>query len=319
MLRLEGLRKHFPGFDLAVSLEVASGQNLALLGPSGSGKSTLLRIIAGLETPEAGRILLESQDITSLPPEARRIGMVFQDYALFPHLDVYENIAFGLREARWERNRLDVRVKEMLELTHLGPHRRKKPHQLSGGERQRVALGRALASLPKVLLMDEPLGALDSKLRQELLTELRELLKQLQIPAIVVTHDQTEAFVLAQQVAVLRAGKVEQIATPEGLYNRPKNEWMARFLGHPNILSSEQSHSLGLASKPHLLPLQALKLGHGNLARIQERVFMGKEVRLKLEWRGLELFWEGSDPGPLESIPLELDLSRAVPLDNSPS
>ncbi len=316
MLLLKGLKKGFPGFSLEVSLELPSGQTLALLGPSGSGKSTLLRLVAGLEAPESGQVLLGDEDLTPLPPEKRNMGMVFQDYALFPHLNIYENLAFGLREARWEDAKIGSRVEELLELTHLEPHARKRPHQLSGGERQRVALGRALANLPKVLLMDEPLGALDLNLREELLLELRQILKQTQIPTLVVTHDQSEAFVLAQRVAVLRGGRIVQVDSPENLYRHPADVWTARFLGHDNILSAEQSAALGLAIRPHLLPLNAFIFGRGTQAKVLERIFLGSRVQLKLSWKGLELSWEGPDPGPVEAVLLELDLSKVVPLEN---
>lgn len=243
-----------------------------MLGPSGSGKSTLLRLIAGLEAPEVGEIWLDGSEITFLAPEARRVGLVFQDYALFPHLSVWENIAFGLREARWDGASIRQRLTELLDLTHLGPHAQKRPHQLSGGERQRVALARALASRPRLLLLDEPLGALDLKLRNELLWELRAILRQTEVPTIVVTHDQSEAFVIADQVALLRNGAVVQTGSPEQLFRNPKNAWVAGFLGHRNLLSAQQSQQVGLPARPHLLPPEAITLGHGEEARVEERV-----------------------------------------------
>lgn len=314
MLVLESLKKTYPGFALEVSLEVAAGETLALLGPSGSGKSTLLRLVAGLEAPESGHIFLDGKDLTNFPPEARKVGMVFQDYSLFPHLNVYENLAFGLREARWEQTRIVSRVDELLKATHLGPHAQKRPHQLSGGERQRVALGRALANLPKVLLMDEPLGALDLNLREGLLIELRQILRQTQIPTLVVTHDQSEAFALAHRVAVMRAGEIIQLDAPENLYHHPKNVWTARFLGHDNILTPQQSEALNLPAQPHLLPLNSFRFGQGPLALVRERIFLGSKVQLRLDWNGLELIWEGSDFQPTQEILLELDLSKAIPL-----
>ncbi|MBO1438118.1 ABC transporter ATP-binding protein [Meiothermus sp. CFH 77666] len=317
MLRLVGLSKTYPGFALSVSLEVPPGQTLALLGPSGSGKSTLLRLVAGLEAPDSGQVWLNETELTPLPPEARRVGFVFQDYALFPHLSVSENIAFGLREARWDNARVRERVAELLELTHLSPHAHKRPDQLSGGERQRVALARALAHRPQVLLLDEPLGALDLKLRQELLLELRAILRQTAVPSIVVTHDQSEAFVIAHQVTILREGTLVQQGAPEQLFNRPKNPWVATFLGHRNVLTAEQSQHIGLPARPHLLPLEALTLGEGEEARVQERIFKGFTVALELAWRGQKLYWEGPEPGlyPGDTARVRVDWSKVVALE----
>ena len=323
MLRLEALVKTFPGFALDVErLEVEGGETLALLGPSGSGKSTLLRLIAGLDQPDprlptpGPRITLDETDLLPLPPEKRGIGMVFQDYALFPHMTVRENIAFGPKEARWERERLGARVDELLELTHLGPQAGKRPDQLSGGERQRVALARALANLPKVLLLGEPLGALDRELREELLPLLRDLLRGSGILTLVVTHDQTEAFALADRVAVMLAGRIVQLDTPEGLYNRPEDLWTATFLGHKNLLSAGQSQSLGLPREPHLLPPRALKLARGEDAEVRERLFLGPRVALTVCWRGIVLRWEGqSEAQAGERVGLEVDLAQAVPLE----
>lgn len=316
MLRLQNLSKSYPGFELEASLEVATGQTVALLGPSGSGKSTLLRIVAGLETPDSGQVWLGQTELSGLPTEQRGVGMVFQDYALFPHLSVAENIAFGLREARWERPRADARVEELLALTHLGPHLRKRPGELSGGERQRVALARALANLPQVLLLDEPLGALDLKLREELLLELRGILRQTAIPTLVVTHDQSEAFILAQQVALMRAGRIVQVDSPERLYHHPRDVWTAHFLGHKNILSGQTSLRLGLPDQPHLLPLSSLELGSGEEAEVLDRVFMGAQVGLWLGWQGIKLYWEGNDVGLQsgQTTQIRVDVSKAVAL-----
>lgn len=314
MLLLQTLQKSYPGFSLEVSLEIAEGETLALLGPSGSGKSTLLRLVAGLETPDTGQVFLDGKDLTHLPPEARNMGMVFQDYSLFPHLNVYQNLAFGLQEARWEPAKLASRVEELLRATHLESHLHKRPHQLSGGERQRVALGRALANLPRVLLMDEPLGALDLTLREELLLELRQILRQTRIPTLIVTHDQTEAFALAHRVAVMRNGKIVQLDAPETLYNQPKDVWTAKFLGHDNVLSAGQSQALNLPAQPHLLPLGSFRWGRGTETRVLERLFLGPRIRLRLDWKGLELVWEGPDFGTQQELWLELDLSQVIPL-----
>lgn len=323
MLRLEHLRKTLASFTLEVPLlEVGDGEILGLLGPSGSGKTTLLRLIAGLEPPDSPppHMLLDGVDLTPLPPERRGIGMVFQDYALFPHLNVRDNLAFGLREARWEPTRLQKRVDELLELTRLGPQAHKRPEALSGGERQRVALARALANLPGVLLLDEPLGALDRELREGLWLELRELLRRAGVLTLVVTHDQPEAFALADRVALLRAGRVVQIDTPERLYNHPKDSWAAAFLGHKNLLSPEQSRLLGLSERPHLLPNRALHLGAGEPATVRERLFLGARTVLSLEWRGFLLYWEGdeSQAQPGQTVSLRVELQQAVVLEAGP-
>jgi putative spermidine/putrescine transport system ATP-binding protein len=318
VLRLEALSKTYPGFSLRVSLALESGLTLGLLGPSGSGKSTLLRLVAGLESPDSGSVSLGQTELTHLSPERRNIGMVFQDYALFPHLSVWENIAFGPKEARWERARVASRVEELLELTGLTPQAKKRPEQLSGGEQQRVALARALANRPQLLLLDEPLGALDRGLREELLMDLRHILRSTHTTAIAVTHDQEEAYKLAHLVAVMQAGRVVQVDTPEQLYRQPANLWVAQFLGHRNVLGAEQSAALGLAAGSYLIPQSAIKLGAGTItAVVGERIFMGERVGLWLDWRGQRLYWEGPDPGLAEGqeLGLAVDLSQARVLE----
>lgn len=319
VLVLRELRKSYPGFSLELSLTLPKGQTLALLGPSGSGKSTVLRLIAGLEYPDSGSIRMEERELLTLPPEKRRVGMLFQDFALFPHLSVYENIAFGLREAGWPREQLEQRVRALLEQTHLTPQAHKLPHLLSGGERQRVALARAMAPNPDLLLLDEPLGALDRRLREALVLELRELLSGDGPTAIVVTHDQQEAFLLADQVAVMREGRLAQVGPPETLYRHPADPWVARFLGHRNLLSPEQSSQLGLPRKAHLIPTAALELGQGPQARVLERLFMGERVGYWLEWQGLRLYHESGESAWQEgqSLSLSLDLSRLIPLEGA--
>jgi len=319
VLVLRELRKDYPGFSLELSLSLPKGQTLALLGPSGSGKSTVLRLIAGLEHPDSGSIHMDGRELHPLPPEKRRVGMLFQDFALFPHLSVYENIAFGLREAGWPRERLERRVQALLEQTRLTPQAHKLPHLLSGGERQRVALARAMAPNPDLLLLDEPLGALDRRLRETLVLELRALLSGDGPTAIVVTHDQQEAFLLADQVAVMREGRLAQVGPPETLYHRPVDTWVARFLGHRNLLSPEQSAQLGLPHKAHLIPPAALVAGRGPQARVLERLFMGERVGYWLEWQGLRLYCEGSEGTWQEGqeLSLHLELSRAIPLEGA--
>jgi ABC-type Fe3+/spermidine/putrescine transport system ATPase subunit len=238
MLRLEALTKRF-GSTVAVdelSLEVGQGEFLSLLGPSGCGKTTTLRMIAGFESPTAGRIELAGGDVTRLPPQRRGMGMVFQNYALFPHLDVFENVAFGLRTRRIGRKDLADRVTAVLKRVDLGGYERRRIQELSGGQQQRVALARALAPEPPVLLLDEPLSNLDASLRERTRTELRSLLKRLGITAVFVTHDQEEAFALSDRIAVMHAGRLEQIDVPETLYAQPATAFVAGFLGRASFL-----------------------------------------------------------------------------------
>ncbi|UJA21806.1 ABC transporter ATP-binding protein [Thermoleophilia bacterium SCSIO 60948] len=239
-LRVSGLRKYF-GETRAVDgldLEVPAGRICALLGPSGCGKTTALRAIAGLERADAGEITIGDRVVSSdskwTPPEKRRIGMVFQDYALFPHLDVSGNVGYGLG-----RNPDAARIAEVLDLVGLGAERDRPVHQLSGGQQQRVALARALAPRPELVLLDEPFSNLDAILRERLREEIREILSEAGVTALFVTHDQQEALSLAETVAVMRAGRIEQVGTPEEVYTRPVNRWMAEFLGEVELLDGE--------------------------------------------------------------------------------
>ncbi len=237
-IHLQGLAKQF-GSVVAVNnlnLELAEGELIAFLGPSGCGKTTTLRMIAGFEAADAGRILLGGRDVTSLPPEQRDTGMVFQNYALFPHLTVHENVAFGLKMRKRPKREIKERVIAILnkvQLTDLG-HRY--PRQLSGGQQQRTALARALVINPTVLLLDEPLANLDAKLREEMRFYIRQLQQEVSITTIYVTHDQAEALVLADRIAVMRSGILQQIGTPEEIYARPRNAWVAGFVGLTNLV-----------------------------------------------------------------------------------
>ena len=238
MLRLEALGKRF-GDTAAVhdlSLEVAEGEFLSLLGPSGCGKTTTLRMIAGFESPTAGRIRMAGRDVTTLRPQDRAMGMVFQSYALFPHLDVYENVAFGLKAQRVPRAELPGRVARALELVDLAGYERRKVQELSGGQQQRVALARAIAPEPPLLLLDEPLSNLDAALRERTRSELRALLKRLGMTAVFVTHDQAEAFELSDRIAILDRGRLQQIGTPDELYLTPANPFVAAFVGKANFI-----------------------------------------------------------------------------------
>ena len=237
-IRLVDLEKHFGGVRAVdgVSLEVGAGEFFSLLGPSGCGKTTTLRMIGGFELPTGGRILLRDRDVTMDPPDKRPVNMVFQSYALFPHLDVGENVAFGLKRHKVEKTEIARRVGEALELVRLGGYERRKPNQLSGGQQQRVALARALVNRPNVLLLDEPLGALDLKLRRQLQIELKRIQVEVGITFVYVTHDQEEALTMSDRIAVMQAGKVEQLGTPEELYERPTTRFVADFIGTTNLL-----------------------------------------------------------------------------------
>jgi iron(III) transport system ATP-binding protein len=244
VLTLDGVSKVFParGEEApvravdAVSFDVRPGEFLTLLGPSGCGKTTTLRMIAGFETPSAGRILLAERDVTGLPPQRRGMGMVFQNYALFPHLDVFENVAFGLRTRGTKKAELVERVSAVLKRVDLGGYERRRIQALSGGQQQRVALARALAPEPPLLLLDEPLSNLDASLRERTRVELRALLKRLNITAVFVTHDQDEAFALSDRIALLDHGKLQQIDAPETLYAAPATAFVAAFLGRASFL-----------------------------------------------------------------------------------
>jgi putative spermidine/putrescine transport system ATP-binding protein len=232
-----------------VSLAIVENELVVLLGPSGCGKTTTLRMIAGLVAASRGTILIGGADVTRLPARKRNIGMVFQDYALFPHLDVAANIGFGLRERRADRRTIERRVTELLSLVRLTGFEQRYPSRLSGGQQQRVALARALACSPAVLLMDEPFGALDLKLREAMQAELRRVQRKLRITTIFVTHDQTEAMALADRIAVMGDGKIEQIGTPEEIYRRPVSEFVATFIGKTNLLDGtirQVSNGIGL-------------------------------------------------------------------------
>jgi sulfate transport system ATP-binding protein len=240
-IEVRGLIKHFGAFAALddVSLDVPGGGLVALLGPSGSGKTTLLRILAGLERPDAGTARIDGVDLASQSARQRNVGLVFQHYALFRHLDVYENIAFALRVRGRPRAEVDARVRELLALIQLESFERRLPSQLSGGQRQRVALARALAAQPRVLLLDEPFGALDAQVRAELRSWLRRLHDEIHLTTVFVTHDQDEAFEVADRVVVMNRGKVEQIGAPAEVFEHPANDFVMRFLGHVNVLDGD--------------------------------------------------------------------------------
>ena len=222
-----------------VSLEIHQGEIFALLGGSGSGKSTLLRMLAGFERPTEGRILLDGVDITEMPPYERPINMMFQSYALFPHMTVAQNIAFGLKQDRLPASEIEARVEEMLKLVHMTQYARRKPHQLSGGQRQRVALARSLAKRPKLLLLDEPMGALDKKLRSQMQLELVEIIERVGVTCVMVTHDQEEAMTMAQRIAIMHLGWIAQIGSPVDIYEAPVSRLVCEFVGNVNIFDTQ--------------------------------------------------------------------------------
>ncbi len=244
--RLEGIRKSFGPHRAVsdVSLGVNRGEVFSLLGPSGCGKTTMLRVAAGFEEPDCGKVFLDGSDITKLPPNRRRINTVFQNYALFPHLSVWDNIAFGPRTARLPEAEVSARVKKMLELIRLEEHARKRPDEISGGQKQRVAIARALINRPSLLLLDEPLAALDLKLRQYMLLELDRIHDEVGITFVYVTHDQTEAMSLSDRIAVMNRGRIEQIGTPAEIYESPRTKFVAEFIGDTNFFDGRVSERL---------------------------------------------------------------------------
>lgn len=342
-LQLCNLCQSFRGVRVLhnISLHVPPGSVTALLGPSGSGKSTLLNLIAGLQRAESGSILWNATPLDDVPVHQRGIGFMFQDYALFPHLNVAQNITFGLRMAGWSKTEQARRLTEVLELVNLRGFERRDVFTLSGGEQQRVALARALAPRPRLLLLDEPLGALDRALREHLLTEVGDILRQTRQTAIYVTHDQTEAFTLADTVAVLRAGQLMQMATPREMYRAPASPWVARFLGLSNLFEGictrgpegwEVQSPLGHLplgdSAPHtgpvrfLLRADALTLGEAGPQRLrgilESASFRGKTIQAKLriasEFVMLDLPWQTELPAIGNPLTVSFDSKAALQL-----
>jgi spermidine/putrescine ABC transporter ATP-binding subunit len=310
-LRVEGVTKRF-GEVLAldgVSLAVAEGELLTILGPSGSGKTTLLKVVAGFETPDAGTVRVDGAEITALPPARRDIGMVFQNYALFPHLTVKGNVAFPLEMRNVARAEIERRVGEALALVELAGYEARLPRQLSGGQQQRVALARAIVFNPRLLLLDEPFGALDRKLRETMQLEVRRLQRRLGLTTIFITHDQEEALVLSDRVAVMNKGTIQQIATTTEIYERPANDFVADFVGESNIFhgTSTEPGVITLSGGRRLLVNGAARIGDrlGVLMRperfaasgvntfsgeVLEAVYLGASFKLRLACAdGLEL------------------------------
>ncbi len=310
-IRLIDLEKRFGGVRAVdgVSLDVGPGEFFSLLGPSGCGKTTTLRMIGGFELPTAGRILLRDHDVTMDPPDKRPVNMVFQHYALFPHLDVGGNIAFGLKRRHVEAAEIAHRVGEVLELVHLPGYERRKTSQLSGGQQQRVALARALVNRPNVLLLDEPLGALDLKLRRTLQLELKRIQEEVGITFVYVTHDQEEALTMSDRIAVMHAGRVEQLGTPEELYERPASRFVADFIGTTNLLhgvvmsdgtvrlsSGEPAWAIHdglgagtaveLSVRPEAISLLPAEAGDAIPARVEQAAYLGTNVTYQVRTAG---------------------------------
>ncbi|MFZ0407918.1 MAG: ABC transporter ATP-binding protein [Cyanobium sp.] len=284
------------------SLAIGSGEFFSLLGPSGCGKTTTLRLIAGFDRPQAGRILLQGRDLTEAPPHRRPVNLVFQNYALFPHLSVWDNVAFGPRSQHLADVEIRRRVGQALEVVRLSELARRRPHQLSGGQQQRVALARALVNAPAALLLDEPLAALDPDLRRTMRSELKRIQRQLGITFLLVTHDREEALSLSDRVAVLHAGRLEQVGTPRQLYDRPRSAVVATVLGAANLLPDRAGAGVRLL-RPERLRLRATPPQAGELglrARVRELVFQGATVEVRLC---------GADDLPLIAI----DTSAALP------
>ena len=289
-IRLVGVTKTFGDFTAVddLSLDISPGEFFSLLGPSGCGKTTTLRMIGGFEEVSAGKIFLGDEDVTGLPPFKRATNTVFQNYALFPHLTVFENIAFGLRRRKTPAREIAHQVKFMLDLVELPGYEERRPSQLSGGQQQRIALARALVNNPKVLLLDEPLGALDLKLRKQMQVELKSIQSEIGITFIFVTHDQEEAMTMSDRIAVMRHGKIEQLGAPEELYERPTTDFVAGFLGVSNLLDADVAGRDG--------QMAALKLADGTVLRAPAALVNGEDrVRLGVRPEKLHVLALGDD------------------------
>ena len=289
-ISFSGVSRHFGDVRAVddVDLEIGAGEFFALLGPSGSGKTTCLRLIAGFEQPTAGTIAIFGSDATATPPYRRPVNTVFQDYALFPHLNVRDNVAYGLMVRGDGKAARHAAAEEALALVALSGFGDRKPSALSGGQRQRVALARALVMQPKVLLLDEPLGALDLKLREQMQGELKTLQRQLGIAFVFVTHDQGEALSMADRVAVFNDGRIQQIGSPEDVYDRPETPFVADFVGASNVLPAEVVARLTGRKAPASLRPEAIRLGDGLLSgTVAGRAFLGSATRIEVMCDGL--------------------------------
>ncbi len=323
-LSIEGVGKRFGAATAlaGVSLALAKDEFTCLLGPSGCGKTTLLRIVAGLEEADTGRILLDGQDLSKVPARDRGFGIVFQSYSLFPNMTVSENIAYGLAIRGTDATARDKRVRELLDLLMIPEHARKLPHQLSGGQQQRVAIARALAVNPRLLLLDEPLSALDARVRASLRDQIRDLQRTLRIPTLMVTHDQEEAMAMADSIVCMRAGGIEQVGSPEALYLRPRTAFVADFIGEMNFIPAEKVAQLPgslrvaqtsaapasrLGIRPEYVRLHeagshAAGLENCYPGRVVRSVFLGPTTRLQVDVGGLQLTVDQPGRSPLAAL-----------------
>ena len=325
-LKIESLHKDFAGLTALdnIELQVGATEFVCLLGPSGCGKTTLLRIIAGLLNASSGRILLGQQDLATRPARERGFGIVFQSYSLFPHMTVAQNVGYGLTIRRTPSAEVQQRVTQLLQTVKLAGFEQRYPAQLSGGQQQRVAIARALAVNPALLLLDEPLSALDARVRADLRLELRDVQRQLGIPTLMVTHDQEEAMSMADRIVCMNQGRIEQVGSPQDLYLRPRTRFVANFMGHSNLMSREQvqahwpqllahappaadSASLSLCVRPERLQLKVMA---GAAGRVGQITFLGSIQRIAVHWMGQDLLAETSSAtrfAPGDAVQVEVD------------
>lgn len=295
-ISLRGLTKSFGSVSAVdhLDLDIASGEFFSMLGPSGSGKTTVLRMIAGFELPSSGTVSLNGRDVTELAPFDRDVNTVFQDYALFGHMSVFENVEYGLKVRKLAKDVRKAKVLEALDTVRLADFADRRPAQLSGGQRQRIALARAVVVEPKVLLLDEPLGALDLKLREQMQIELKQLQRDLAITFVFVTHDQEEALTLSDRIAVFNNGKIEQLGTPQELYEKPKSEFVAGFVGTSNIFSEKDSQTLfgkkgKFALRPEKVEVSERKKAGSVQGVVAEVIYLGSFTRLIVDVSGIQI------------------------------
>ncbi|HET9161387.1 MAG TPA: ABC transporter ATP-binding protein [Caulobacteraceae bacterium] len=329
LVRFENVVKRFGGTAAVdgVSLDIAAGEFFALLGPSGCGKTTLMRLLAGFETPHEGRVMLAGEDLTDTPPHRRALNMMFQSYALFPHLSVAQNVAFGLKMEGLGKAEIAARVEEMLTLVRLEGLGGRRPDQLSGGQKQRVALARALAKRPKVLLLDEPLAALDRKLREETRFELKALQQRLGAAFVIVTHDQDEAMALSDRMAVMDGGRIVQVGTPREVYERPVSRWAAGFIGDVNLFEAAEvtgwtGRQPWVGVRPETMWIaKAARAGAGFDGVVAETGFLGERTSYLValaDGRTVRISMPNSGGGPFERgqrVSVGFDPAQAFGLD----